>query len=105
MVLFHPKLDDFDFDIVKFPFMNDDVPRRTYNGVYISQLLRFAKVCGHGTDFNARNKNLTAKLLQQICRYHILRKTFSKFYRRYYELVSKFNVKAYRNHDFMVTYM
>ena len=41
---------------------------------------------------NARNKSLTAKLLQQGYRYHKLRKTFSKFYRRHYELVSKFNV-------------
>ena len=43
-------------------------------------------------DFNARNKSLTAKLLQQGYRYHIFRKTFSKFYRRHYELVSKFSV-------------
>ena len=31
-------------------------------------------------------------ILQQGYRYHKLRKTFSKFYRRHYELVSKFNV-------------
>ena len=37
-------------------------------------------------------RQLTAKLLQQGYRYHKLRKTFSKFYRRHYELVSKFNV-------------
>ena len=43
-------------------------------------------------DFNARNMSLTAKLLQQGYRYHKLRKTFSKFYGRHYELVSKFNV-------------
>ena len=43
-------------------------------------------------DFNARNKSLTAKLLQQGYRYHKLRNTFSKLYRRHYELVSKFNV-------------
>ena len=42
--------------------------------------------------FNARNKSLTAKLIQQGYRYHKLRKTFSKFYRRHYELVSKFSV-------------
>ena len=41
---------------------------------------------------NARNKCLTAKLLQQGYRYHKLRKTFSKFYRRHYELISKYNV-------------
>ena len=37
-------------------------------------------------------KVLTAKLLQQGYRYHKLRKTFSKFYRRHHELVSKFSV-------------
>ena len=53
---------------------------------------RFARVSSHVADFNARNKSLTAKLLLQGYRYHKLRKTFSKFYRRHYELVSKFNV-------------
>ena len=49
-------------------------------------------VSSHVIDFNARNKSLTAKLLQQGYRYHKLRKIFSKFYRRHYELVFKFNV-------------
>ena len=44
------------------------------------------------TDFNARNKILTGKLLHQGYRYHKLRKAFSKFYRRHYELVSKLKV-------------
>ena len=44
------------------------------------------------TDFNARNKFLTGKLLHQGYRYHKLRKTFSKFYRRHYKLISKFKV-------------
>ena len=72
--------------------LDGDVPRRASYGVYISQLIRFARVCNHVTDFNARNKCLTAKLLQQGYRYHKLRKTFSKFYRRHYELISKYNV-------------
>ena len=88
----YDKRDDFDFDIVNFPFLDGDVPRSTSYGVYISQLIRFARVSSHVVDFNARNKSLTAKLLQQGYRYHKLRKTFSKFYRRHYELVSKFNV-------------
>ena len=57
-----------------------------------SKIIRFARVSSHVVDFNARNKSLTAKLLQQGYRYHKLRKTFSKFYRRHYELVSKFSV-------------
>ena len=84
--------DDFDFDIVNFPFLDGDVPRSTSYRVYISQLIRFARVSSHVIYFNARNKSLTAKHLQQGYRYHKLRKTFSKFYRRHYELVSKFSV-------------
>ena len=49
-------------------------------------------VCNHVPNFNARNKCLTAKLLQQGYRYHKLRNTFSKFNRRHYELISKYNV-------------
>ena len=57
------KCDDFDFDIVKFPFLDGDVPRRPSYGVYISQLIRFARVCCHVEGFNAHNKYITAKLL------------------------------------------
>ena len=57
--------DDFDFDIINFPFLDGDVPRRASYGAYISQLIRFDRVCNHVTDFNARNKCLTAKLFQQ----------------------------------------
>ena len=88
----YDKRDGFDFNTVNFPFLNGDVPRSTSYGVYLSQLIRFARVSSHEADFNARNKSVTAKLLQQGYRYNKLRKTFSKFYRRLYELVSKFNV-------------
>ena len=38
------------------------------------------------------NKLLTQKLLHQGYPYHKLRKTFSKIYRRYYDLIFKFQV-------------
>ena len=40
-----------DFDIVNFPLLDGDVPRRLSFGVYISQLIRFARVCSHEEDF------------------------------------------------------
>ena len=86
------KRDDFELDIVNFPFLDADVPRSTSYAVYISQLIRFARVSSHVDDFNTRNKVLTAKLLRQGYRYHKLRKAFSKFYRRHFDLVSKYNV-------------
>ena len=64
------KRDDFDSDIVNFPFLDGDVPRSTSYGVYISQLIRFARVSSHVDDSNTRNKVLTAKLLRQGYRYH-----------------------------------
>ena len=88
----YDKRDDFDCDIINFLFLDGDVPRSTSYGVYISQLIRFSRESSHVADFNARNQSLTAKLLQQGYRYHKGRKTVSKFYRRHYELVSKFNV-------------
>ena len=65
----YDKRDDFHFDIVNFPFLDGDVPRSFSYGVYISQLIRFARVSSHVTDFNARNKILTGKLLHQGYRY------------------------------------
>ena len=42
-------------------------------------------------DFNTRSKVLTAKLLRQGDRCKT-RKAFSKFYRRHFDIVSKYNV-------------
>ena len=57
-------------EIVNFPFLDGDVPRSPSYGVYISQLIRFARVCSYVDDFNNRNLFLTAKLLKQGYRYH-----------------------------------
>ena len=59
-----------------FSFLDGDVPRSTSHGVYISQLIRFARVPSQVNELNTRNEVLTAKLLRQ--RYKI-RKAFSKF--------------------------
>ena len=67
-------------------------PLSTSCGVYISQLIRFARASSYVADFNTHNKLLTQKLLKQAYRYHKLCKPFSKFYRRYYGLIFKFQV-------------
>ena len=48
--------------------------------------------CTHVADFNTCNKLLPQKLLKLGYQYHKLRKTFSKFDRRYYDLISKFQI-------------
>ena len=59
--------------VLNFPFLDGDVPRSNSNGFRVS---------GHVTTMHVI-KILTAQLL---------RNTISKFYRRHYELVSKFEV-------------
>ena len=87
----YDKRDDFDFDIVNFPFLDGDIPRRTSYGVYISQFIRFTRASSNLNDFNYRNKALTA-LLRQGYRYFKLRKAFLKFYRRHSALLEKYSV-------------
>ena len=87
----YDKRDDFNFDIVNFPHLEGDVPLAPSYGVYISQLIRYARSCTDVVDFNERNYNLTSRLLNQGYRFHKLRKTFSKFFHRNLELIQKYH--------------
>ena len=103
------KRDDFNFEIVNFPFIDGDVPLSPSYGAYISQLIRFVRVCSYVDDFNSNKLFLTAKLLKQGYRYHKIRKAFSKFFHRHSVLIVKYNIglklycnKEYQNLYFMV---
>ena len=58
----YDKRDDFNFDIVNFPFL-DAMSLNVSVMVYI--YLNLFRASSHVTDFNNRNKFLTAKLLKQ----------------------------------------
>ena len=66
----YDKQDDSSLEIVNFPFRDGDVPHSLSYGVYIFQLIRFARVCSNVDDLNKRNLFVTAKLLEQGYRYH-----------------------------------
>ena len=85
------KRDDFGFPIVNFPWLSGDVPRLPSYGVYISQLVRFARCCTSASDFHSKTLQITSKLMTQGYIYHKLRKIFGKFYGSYYDIfLSKF---------------
>ena len=52
--MIYDKRDDLNFEIVNFPFLDGDVPCSPSYGVYISQLIRFARVGSNRNDFNNR---------------------------------------------------
>ena len=85
----YDKRNDFGFPIVNFPWLSGDVPRLPSYGIYISQLVRFARCCTSVFDFHSKNIQIISKLLTQGYRYHKLRKTFGKFFRSYSEWVSE----------------
>ena len=100
----YDKRDEFNFETVNFPHLDADVPRSPSYGVYISQLIRFARICSNVDDFNNSILFLTAKLSKQGYRYHKIRKAFFKFYYRHSELIVQYNIglklfcnKAYQN--------
>ena len=104
----YDKRDDFNFEIVNFPFLDGDVPRSPSYVVYISQFIRFARVCSNIDDFSGRDLNL-AKLLKQGCGCRGVGRAFSGCCHRHSGLVVGYNIglktllqQAYQNLHFMV---
>ena len=86
----YDKHDDFDFHIVNFPFLSNNIPSGSSYGVYISQLLRYARCCSHYDDSRYCHKCLVDRLLSQGYIALQLEKSFKKFYGRYQDLIEKY---------------
>ena len=56
----YDKRDDFNFTIVNFPFLDSNIPASPAYGVYISQLIRYARACSY-VDFRSWGSVLTRK--------------------------------------------
>ena len=59
----YDKRDDFDFPIVNFLCLSSNIPESPAYGVFVSQLIRYARVCLK--DFLFRGSILVSKLLKQ----------------------------------------
>ena len=59
------KRNDFDFHFVNFPFLSSNISSSPSYGVYISQLIRYARYCLYYNDFGYRHKLLVDRLLSQ----------------------------------------
>ena len=60
----YDKRDDFGFPITNFPWLSGDVPRLRSCGVYISQLVRFARCCTSIFDFYRLFKKISSNHFQ-----------------------------------------
>ena len=90
----YDKRDDFNFQIVNFPFLCSNIPTSPAYGVYISQLIRYSRACVHYSDFLERSRALSLRLLRQGYIQPKLLSSLRKFYGRHHELVDRFQVSV-----------
>ena len=93
-VKLYDKRDDFNFNIVNFPFLSSNIPQSPAYGVYVSQLIRYARASSAYSDFLVRSRLLTSKLLGQGYNRFKLITTFKKFYGRHSDLIGKFQLSV-----------
>ena len=86
----YDKRDDFTFRIVNFPHMDSNIPANPAYGVYISQLVRYARICTSKVDFMNRLRGLSLRLRQQGFLTNLLQRTFTKFFNRHGLIVVKY---------------
>ena len=95
----YDKRDDFNFSITNFPFLCSNIPSSPAYGVFISQLIRYARASTKYTDFTLRARRLSDKLLSQGYVCDRLTSSLRKFYGRYGELVIHYDVPLSRMVD------
>ena len=89
-VKIYDKRDDFNSNIVNYPFLCGNIPQSPSYGVYVSQLIRYARASSLYDDFVSRSSRLTSKLLRQGYKRLKLIDAFKKFYGRHNTLVNNY---------------
>ena len=88
------KRDDFNFKIINFPNMSSNIPASPACGVYISQLIRYARTSSNYSDFLKHHLHLRNRLLDQGYEKIRLIRSLKKFIFRYQDLVEIYSVSA-----------
>ena len=98
----YDKRDDFNFHITNFPFLSSNIPSSPAYGVFISQLIRYARACSSYECFILRALRLSNKLLGHGYVKERLRSSLRKFYGRYGDLIKQYDVPLSRMlHDIL----
>ena len=86
----YDKCDNFNFHIVKFPFLSNNIRSGPSYGVYILHLIRYARCCIYYGDSGYNHKLLVDRFLSQSYKFNGLRNSFLKFHGRYPDLIEKY---------------
>lgn len=90
----YDKRDAFDFPIVNFPNLSGNIPKNSSCGVFIGELIRYARACSYFEDFESRTLSLVKKLNTQCFTSKMLKKSWFNFCRSHLILVQKYDPRV-----------
>ena len=96
----YDKRRDYDFEVISYPFLDGNIPKGQSYGVFISQLVRFARINTSFNGFILDSRNLVDKLLNQSFDPAALRRRFKIFIDNYFDIWGKFGVFITEEHVF-----
>ena len=88
----YDKRDDFNYHITNLAFLSSNIPTSPAYGVFISQLIRYARARSSYGCFIPRVTRLSNKLLEQGYVKERLKSSLSKFNGRYGDLIKQYEV-------------
>ena len=97
----YDKRDDFNFEIINFPYIESCIPRKSALGVFYSQLIRYGRICSKISAFKIKSKGLIDKLKTQGYKIEDLRNISLRFFKEKREIVEKYSID--NGNDFIKT--
>lgn len=85
----YDKTEAFNFDVIKFSHISSNIPDSVSYGVFLSQLVRIARICNRDVFFMDRAKLLTNYMVKQGYSKEKLLKVFFKFFENHKTLAIK----------------
>ena len=85
---------EFDFEIVKYPDVQSNIPNRILYNVFVSQILRYARVCSNFQDFQTESRILITKFSYKGCKIDQLKSKTYSCINSHIPDFSKFNMRV-----------
>ena len=85
------------------PYLDGNIPKGQSYGIFISQLIRYARINTSFSNFTSDCKKLVTELFGQYCDVAALRKRFQVFINKNFNVWGKYGVPLSVNHVFVNT--
>ena len=95
----YDKRDIFNFPVVNFPFLCGNIPNRSSYGVFLGELVRYARACTFIDDFKCKTKKTICKLLKQNFTIKMFKRSWYKFCQRRILLIQKYGSDILTCHE------